>query len=193
MTLVVGIFVGGRGSRMGGLAKGLLKAPNSEVTLLERLLGELASATPEAEIVLIGNADAYAAFGLAHIADRPANIGPLGGLLGLLGYASDQQASWAMALACDLPRVSSRVLLRLATEQPQADALVTSLDGVRNPLLARYRVAAALPLAERVSNSGARSLQAVLDALSAETLTLSDSEATLLGDWDTPEDVQRTP
>lgn len=191
MTLLVGIFVGGRGSRMGGVAKGLLQAPDTPKTLLERLLDELANATPGAEIVLVGEADPYRSFGLASVADDPPHVGPLGGLLGLLGYASARGATLVLALACDLPRLSRHVLARLASEQPQAHALVATLEGVRNPLLARYRVQAALPQARRVLSEGTRSLQAVLDALAAETLVVDAAETATLGDWDTPEDIRR--
>ena len=83
-TLLVGLFVGGRGERLGGVAKGLLKAPNAETTLIERALTELGAALPDAEVVLVGEAAAYASLGLRAIADAPAGVGPLGGLLGLL-------------------------------------------------------------------------------------------------------------
>ena len=76
--LIIGIFVGGRGSRMGGVAKGLLKAPSSEATLVERLRMELESALPDAEVVLVGAAEAYADLGLDAISDEPAGLGPIG-------------------------------------------------------------------------------------------------------------------
>ncbi len=191
MSLVVGIFVGGRGRRMGGVAKGLLRAPDSPQTLVERLVSELALAMPAAEVVLVGNAAPYSAFGLRAVADEPRDIGPLGGLLGLLAHAEQRAAMYALTLACDLPRVDHIVLSRLATDSLQASALVTELDGVRNPLLARYRVAAALPAARAVLASGARSLQAVLDLLqpAVSTLPMTDAERATLHDWDFPEDV----
>lgn len=191
--LLVGIFVGGRGSRMGGVAKGLLKAPGSEATLVERLLGELSGAASGAEVVLVGDATAYGAFALRSVDDAPAGIGPLGGLMGLLLAAEQRGAEQALALACDLPRLHAALLTRLLNEATSANALVVEQEGVRNPLLARYRVAAALPAARQVLQSGKRSLQAVLDALAdgVHTLPVSPAEAVTLGDWDSPEDVQR--
>jgi molybdopterin-guanine dinucleotide biosynthesis protein A len=189
--LIVGIFVGGRGSRMGGVAKGLLKAPDSEQTLVERLLGELRSALPQAPIVLVGEAGAYAGLGLRAVNDEPAGVGPLGGLLGLLGSAADSRARWALALTCDLPRVDRALLSRLAAEAPEAAALITAQAGVRNPLVARYTVAEALPAARSALHAGSRSVQAVLDRLTGEvvSLRLSAAEEASLMDWDVPQDL----
>lgn len=191
--LLVGLFVGGRGSRMGGLAKGLLKAPDSEATLVERLLSELARAAPSAEVVLVGDATAYAVYGLRALADEPSGIGPLGGLLGLLLDAERQAVGQVLALACDLPKLDAALLTRLLHESTDANALVVEQDGVRNPLVARYSVAAALPAAREVMRAGKRSLQAVLDRLAGgvQALPVSASEAAKLDDWDSPEDVQR--
>lgn len=190
--LVIGIFVGGRGTRMGGLAKGLLKAPDSEATLVERLVEQSREAQPTAELVLVGEAEAYAAFGLLMLRDSPPGVGPLGGLLALLEHAESHGARLALALACDLPYLSSALLGRLAADAPHAAALVTEQAGVRNPLVARYAVTAALPAARQVLQRGARSLQAVLDELGAgvSSLSLSPAEERSLSDWDTPEDVR---
>lgn len=191
--LLVGIFVGGRGTRMGGVAKGLLKAPSSEATLLQRLRAQLASALPDAEVVLVGAADAYAHVGLSVVNDEPRGVGPLGGLIGLLADAERRGATHVLALACDLPRIGAALLRRLAEEAADKSALVTAQGEIRNPLIARYAVAQALPAARAVLGAGARSLQAVLDGLGGgvATLALSATEAATLDDWDTPEDVQR--
>jgi molybdopterin-guanine dinucleotide biosynthesis protein A len=191
-ALLVGIFVGGRGTRMGGVAKGLLKAPDSEATLVERLLEQSRDALPAAEVALVGETDAYAGFGLRMLRDNPVGIGPLGGLLALLEYADSRAAPFALALACDLPYLSSPLLDRLAHDAPNALALVTQQARVRNPLVARYAVASALPAARRVLLTGARSLQAVLDELGTgvDCLSLSSAEERSLSDWDTPEDIR---
>jgi molybdopterin-guanine dinucleotide biosynthesis protein A len=190
--LLVGVFVGGRGRRMGGVAKGLLKAPDSEATLVQRLLGELTSAAPDAELVLVGDAALYAAYGRRAVADAPGGIGPLGGLLGLLLEAEQAQASTVLALACDLPSLDAALIARLLDEDVAANALVVEQNGVRNPLVARYRVSAALPAARQVMQAGKRSLQAVLDQLAdgVHTLPINAAEAAKLDDWDTPEDVR---
>jgi molybdenum cofactor guanylyltransferase len=188
VTLIVGIFVGGQGTRLGGVAKGLLRAPSSEQTLVERLLTLL---PPNAEAVLVGAADAYRHLGVPSLPDEPAGIGPLGGLIALLAHAERRGAATVLALACDLPRLSAELVERLARELPGASALVTEQDGVKNPLIARYSPAAALATARAVHASGKRSLQAVLDQLGdVRTLSLTTAELETLGDWDTPEDLR---
>ena len=191
--ILVGIFVGGRGSRMGGVAKGLLKAPNSETTLLARLRAELASALPNAEVVLVGAAEAYENSGLRAVSDEPSGAGPLGGLIGLLAHAERRGASHVLALACDLPRIGAALLQRLADEATDKAAVVAVQGEVRNPLIARYAVAGALLAARDVHGTGKRSLQAVLDRLGdgVATLRLTAAEAATLDDWDTPDDMRQ--
>jgi molybdenum cofactor guanylyltransferase len=189
--LVVGILIGGRGARLGGVAKGLLTAPESGSTLIERLLLELTSALPEAPIALLGQTAAYAALGLPTLPDNPTGVGPLGGIVSLLELAEQSGARFALSLTCDLPRIDRALLLRLANEEPAAAALVTTQSGVRNPLVARYAVSQALPAARQVVLSGKRSVQAVLDALASgvHALSLSSDEERKLADWDVPEDL----
>jgi molybdopterin-guanine dinucleotide biosynthesis protein A len=191
--LLVGIFVGGRGRRMGGVAKGLLKAPNSESTLLARLRAELASALPDAEVVLVGAAEAYVEVGLSAVNDEPSGVGPIGGMIGLLADAERRGATHVLALACDLPRIGSALLQRLAAEETHKAAVVAVQGEIRNPLIARYAVAQALPATRAVLGNGKRSLQAVLDRLgdNVAMLRLTPTEAATLDDWDTPDDVRQ--
>lgn len=193
--LLVGIFVGGRGERLGGVAKGLLRAPGTHLSLLERALQEVRAAVSHADVVLVGDASPYAEFEMVSVDDAPRGIGPLGGLLGLLQEAEQRRAQQVLILACDLPFVDRRLIARLAREAPAAAALVTETRGKRNPLVARYEVESTRQAARRVFDSGKRSLQAVLDALGPglQLLELSAEEAATLDDWDTPEDVNRHP
>jgi molybdopterin-guanine dinucleotide biosynthesis protein A len=190
---LVGIFVGGQGSRMGGVAKGLLTAPGSDASLVQRLAIEIASALPHAERVLVGAAEAYAALGWRTVADSPPGIGPLGGLLGFLEHARARGASHVLCLACDLPKLSRTTVARLAHEAPEMSALVVEQAGIRNPLIARYAVENTELAAKRALAAGKRSLQAVLDELGARVATIgvSIAEAMELDDWDTLSDVQR--
>ncbi len=97
-----------------------------------------------------------------------------------------------LALAGDMPYFGSALLRRLASEAPEASALVTLTGGLRNPLFCRYHTRA-LPGVSRSIAAGRRSLRSVLDALGDEvaTLALSSEEEAELADWDTPADVAR--
>ncbi len=98
-----------------------------------------------------------------------------------------------LALACDLPRLGGDLVQRLASQANEAGALVTAQGEIRNPLIARYTVARALPAAREALSAGRRSLQAVLDRLGDDvvTLRLTEIEAATLDDWDTPDDMRK--
>jgi molybdopterin-guanine dinucleotide biosynthesis protein A len=190
LSLVVGLFVGGRGARMGGVVKGNLPGPGGE-RLLERLIGECAKAFPGGSPALIGDATAHADLGLRALADTPAGIGPLGGLRALLLHAKQSGAWGAVALACDLPYLSARLLERLATESPEAFFLAPREGALWHTLVARYSVLS-LPAVDATLAAGERALQRVVGRLGehASALSLAPDELDELRDWDTPDDVR---
>jgi molybdopterin-guanine dinucleotide biosynthesis protein A len=190
--LLVGLLVGGQGKRMGGVAKGTLRAPGSELSLVERLLVEIRAAVPGAAIALVGEASVYRDLGLETLEDEPPGIGPLGGLASLLGHAERRGDGHVLAFACDLPRLDRGLIARLATEAPEAAVVLVKQAETRNPLIARYAVAPARLAATEALRQGRRSLQAVLDRLEpgVVALQLSADEASRLQDWDRPSDVE---
>ena len=176
-ALRVGIFVGGQGRRMGGVAKGLLEHEGE--TLVGRWLKTCAAC--EAEAVLVGDHPAYRALGLPTLVDAHVP-GPLGGLLALLESAATHRV---VAVACDMPFVSAALLTRLL-EAPLAP-IVAARSGDRwEPFFARYEVAAILPLARGLAASPRHALQPLFTA--ATELVLSPGERLQLRDWDTPAD-----
>jgi molybdopterin-guanine dinucleotide biosynthesis protein A len=180
---LAGIFVGGPGRRMGGRPKGLLEGPGG-VTLVERwraLLGGLG-----VEVVLVGDAAAYAGMGLPALADEPAGVGPLGGLVALLRRAADRPA---LAVACDMPFVSQALVARLLAAPGAASIVAPRRDGRWEPLCARYDPARVLPLAVARAASPYHSLQRLLEDAGAAPLPLAPHEAAELRDWDSPDDV----
>src|SRR5262245_56475073 len=127
-SLVVGLFVGGLGSRFGGIAKGNLRHP-SGVRLVERLASVGETALPGAPLVLVGERAEYADLGLTALSDEPSGIGPLGGLRALVAFAKKNACGGAIALACDMPFVTAELVSRLAREHPTATALAPRDDG----------------------------------------------------------------
>ena len=187
--MLCGVFVGGRARRMGGIAKGLLPAPDTGeplVVRLARLARELGH-----EPVLVGDAALYreALPGLRMLVDTPRDIGPLGGLGALLEAAGDEPA---LALSCDLPFVSGALLARLASTPSRAAVLAPRADsGTWEPLCARYDAPAVRPTLGRAVAEGERSFQRLFMRLEVEALALEEHELRQLVDWDTPEDVTR--
>jgi molybdopterin-guanine dinucleotide biosynthesis protein A len=190
LSLVIGLFVGGRGARMGGVVKGNLPGPDGE-RLLERLVGQCWKALPDVPVVLIGDAPAHADLGLRSLADAPSGVGPLGGLRALLLHAKQSGAWGALALACDLPYVGARLITRLASESPEALFLAPREGALWHTLAARYSVLT-LPAVDATLAAGERALQRVVGRLGehARALELDGEELAELRDWDTPDDVQ---
>jgi molybdopterin-guanine dinucleotide biosynthesis protein A len=190
--LVIGVFVGGRAARLGGVPKGLLRTADTNEPIVTRLARIGREALPGAELVLVGNAADYTELGHEAIADEPEGVGPLGGLLALLSRALTSRCD-AVALAGDLPFVSHELLVRLAQHAPEGAVVAPRLDGVWHPLFARYRSAPCLAAARTVLARNERALHRVIAELGprAHELPLLPEEAALLGDWDTPDDVVR--
>jgi molybdopterin-guanine dinucleotide biosynthesis protein A len=180
---LAGIFVGGAGTRMGGVAKGLLRTSDG-MTLVERLRGVLEGLG--LKVVLVGASKPYVGLGLEAIEDEPSGIGPLGGLVGLLRRAEDAPA---IALACDMPFVSSALVARLLTASNGAPMVAPRRHGRWEPLCARYDPARVAPLALALIGAREHSLQRLLRDGGAVELPIEDSEAYQLRDWDTPDDV----
>ena len=190
--MLVGIFVGGRGERMGSVPKGLLAAPSGSEALAPRLARICREALPTAEIVLVGDAAAYAALDIPTLADEPPGIGPLGGLVALLAEAEARDCD-ALAIATDLPHVTTDMVVQIATHAPNAAAVAPRMDGKWQPLFARYAPEPCLPVARGLVAEGRRAAHGVLDAFGdhAAELPLEDATRRLLDDWDTPEDIAR--
>jgi molybdopterin-guanine dinucleotide biosynthesis protein A len=188
----IGLFVGGAGKRMGGVAKGLLPAPAGSETIIERLLGVCRRAAPAATVYLVGNAAPYAALGLSALQDDPAQIGPLGGLRSLLLRARAEGSSAALALACDLPFLDERVISLLIAPLTGA-ARVPFSEGRLQPLAAAYAPGATLGAVNRSLALGKYALMHVLDQLAheVERVAFDAASARALYDWDTPEDLHR--
>ncbi len=178
--LALGIFVGGRSSRMGE-PKGLLKAPTGDETLLERLvrLGHEVGLEP----LLVGDASPYVGevASVPRIGDQPGGIGPIGGLRGLL-----LQRSVAIVVACDMPAVDAELLRRLR----DATGVVASRNERWEPLCARYEAALALPAIDASLRAGEHSLQRLLDRIGPTVLAVSTEK---LVDWDEPGDLSDAP
>ncbi|HEY1960732.1 MAG TPA: formate dehydrogenase accessory sulfurtransferase FdhD [Polyangiaceae bacterium] len=175
-----GIFVGGKGARMQGAAKGLLRAPGGE-RIVERLARALREAG--AEPVLVGVREEYEGLGIRALPDVT-DAGPLGGLVALLEAAKDQRA---IAIACDMPHVTVALLRRLV-EAPDAPVVAARRGGRWEPLFARYDARVSSLARARLAR-GELGLQGLLDEVGAVPLALAPNEESLLDDWDTPDEA----
>jgi molybdopterin-guanine dinucleotide biosynthesis protein A len=156
------------------------------------MLGVCAEALPAVTPHLVGRADAYAALGLPQIKDDPSEVGPIGGLRGLLLHAQQAGADIALALACDLPFIDAAVL-RLLCAPLTGPARVPFVAGRFQPLAAGYAPASTLSAVDRALGQGKHALMAVLAELGPglERVEENAVRPETLRDWDTPDDVRR--
>lgn len=119
MTLICAlVLAGGRGSRMGGVDKGL--QPLAGRPLVAHVIERLA---PQADRLLISanrHADVYATLGHPVLTDPPGLefAGPLAGMLAGLEYIPDD--AWLLTAPCDCPRPPADLAERLlAAALPQ--------------------------------------------------------------------------
>ena len=185
---LLGIFVGGRGRRMGGVQKVLLPAPDGSPSLLARTLR--VAREVGLEPVLVGAAPlGDAAQGLVQLMDSEPGVGPLAGLAALLAHAGARRV---IAVGGDMPYLSGALLLRLVQEEPAAQVLAPrdAETGKWQPLFARYDAATVSAVLSRVLHAGERSFQGLFRHLTVHELRLGEDEASTLRDWDTPDDVR---
>lgn len=182
MSIVGGIFVGGRARRMGGVAKGLLRTKGNEtiVTHHRRMFDALGI-----PCVLVGVRSAYRGEGLAMLPDDPRSEGPLAGLLSLLDFA---RGGTAIAIACDMPFVTIDLLERLAEAPPAAIVAARHARGWE-PFFARYDAGRVLAPALGLAHDGHARLQMLFERVRATPFVLTGAEGRELDDWDTPEDA----
>jgi molybdopterin-guanine dinucleotide biosynthesis protein A len=172
-----------------GIPKGLLRPPNGADAIVQRLVRELALAGLH-DLVLVGENEAYADLRLPMVADSPSGHGPMAGLLALTELALRRGQEFVLALACDMPAISARLIQRLCAEDPLADALVPR-HLHWEPLCARYRAHVVRPLLGPLLRVGRLRMTDLLDALGERcvAMSLEPSELDGMRDWDCPSDL----
>ncbi|MDY0748203.1 molybdenum cofactor guanylyltransferase MobA [Paucibacter sp. R3-3] len=150
------ILAGGRGSRMGGVDKGLQLLDGRP------LAGHvLARLRPQVDVVMVSanrNAEAYAALGCQVVADADNSFsGPLSGLLaGLRACSSD----WLLSAPCDAPLLPADLAAWLAATIDDSTDIAVPLtaDGRLQPVFCLLRRSLSAEL-ERYLNDGGRKVE----------------------------------
>lgn len=105
------VLAGGRGSRMGGVDKGLQLLGGRP--LVQHALERLA---PQVDALMLSanrNLEAYAAFGVPVVSDGDERFaGPLAGMRALLAAC---RTPWLLTVPCDSPHLPETLAARLAT------------------------------------------------------------------------------
>jgi molybdopterin-guanine dinucleotide biosynthesis protein A len=180
---------GGRATRMGGVAKGLLGLGGQPV--LARSL-ELFGRLFGASLLVVNPPDPYAAFDVPRVADLIPGRGAPGGLHAALREAT---TPWVFAAGCDMPFLSAPGIALLASRRGGALAVVPRWNGHLEPLHALWS-RAVLPALERALGEGDLSLQRLAGlvgamVVEAEAWRAVDPEGRAFENVNTPGDAAR--
>lgn len=146
------ILAGGRGSRLGGVDKGLVR-------LLDRPLVEyvIDALRPQVAGLLISanrNQEIYESYGFPVIADATDDYdGPLAGILSALRAVT---SPYVLIVPCDAPSLPSDLAARLAVAlvREKAAASTVVLDGRLQPVFALLRCTLAGDLEQYMAHGG---------------------------------------
>ncbi len=177
------LLAGGRGTRMGGVDKGLVLLDGDPLALhvLRRL-------QPQVGRVLISanrSHTAYAAWATVVADDAPdAFEGPLAGIAAALRSI---ETEWLAVAPCDLPRLPVDAFARLATGLQGAAAAFAAPGGDGHSLVCLLHVSLAARL-DAVRAAGERRVRAWLAAADARAVRFDDAVA--FSNLNAPEHLQ---
>lgn len=118
------ILAGGKGSRLGGIDKGLVKLNN--LTLVQHVINQIQSQVSQIMISANRNLDVYKSFGFPVYEDEINDYaGPLAGILKALQQCKSE---WLLTVPADSPFVPINLVERLS-ENIQDNKIVMSHDG----------------------------------------------------------------
>ena len=152
-TIAVAIFAGGQSQRMGE-DKALLKIGNE--TLLERAAKMALEVSNRVYVVGRVAPENWKLSEVEFLPDDTPNLGPIGGLRTIL-----KREKTVLALACDLPKMTSEGLYWLIEKPIWQMGLLVQNAGQWEPLFSIY-TAQCLPLIEENIEAGRRSLHALI-------------------------------
>ncbi len=176
------VLAGGRGSRLGGVAK-------PEVTVGGRRLVDIAlAAVSEAgRVVVVG--DLPVPDGVLLTREDPPFGGPVAGLEAGLEALGVEAAPWTVVLASDLPDAEAAVAVLLDHVPTAHDGIcLLDADGRLQWLLGCYRTEA---LRRRLADRGDPPLTAMYRLLEPLDLVGVQPSGASVDDLDTPEDAAR--
>lgn len=174
------MLAGGRGSRLGGVDKGAIRA--GEGTLLDRALGALDAAD---EVLVVGDR-ADDAGSVRHVREQPAFAGPGAALLtGVFALAKLHDA--VAILAVDMPFVERSTIGRLLDAAHDHDGAVLVGDDGRRQLAMVLRTERLIDTAPDRADWEGMPVRRVLEPLTLADVPSQGSEAR---DVDTPEDLE---
>ena len=160
------ILAGGASRRM-GTDKSQLRLENEP--LIQRINNTLGTVAPRVRIVGLPRNDDREV-----VSDIYPKWGALGGIHGALAACNSE---WAIVTACDLPFITSQLLLLLISFRNDHDAVVPiQADGRPQPLCALYRVNPCLQRAVELIEAGRRRPLDLIEVVHTRWVSFSELE-----------------
>jgi molybdopterin-guanine dinucleotide biosynthesis protein A len=165
------VLAGGKSSRM-GRDKALIEVDGR--TLLDRALDRLEPLTDE--LLVIGDPKRYGHVGPFVIADETPDLGPIGGLVTAMRFATNDKL---LVMACDLPSITEGLLLAVKERMGNfTDAVVPVHQDRMEPLCAAYHRRCETTLRQAIAREDFK-MQDVLQQLRVDRLMVQPGE----GKW----------
>lgn len=183
------LVAGGRATRLGGAAKGLLLLDGEPLAARSlELFGRLFAAT----LVVANDPRPYAAIGAAVVPDLLPGKGAPGGLHAALAAA---RTGWVFTAGCDMPFLEELPIRFLAGLRGAAPAVAVVWRGRLEPLHAFWS-RSCLPTVERMLRAGDPSMWKIATAVGARFVSEEewrsvDPEGRSFENANTPEDLER--
>jgi molybdopterin-guanine dinucleotide biosynthesis protein A len=183
------LVAGGMATRLGGVAKGLLRVDGEAIAARSlRLFREVFAAA----LVVANDPAPYAPLGAPVVPDLIPGKGAPGGLHAAL---SASRTEWVFAAACDMPFLTRGAILFLADLRPGADAILVRAGGRLEPLHSFWS-RRCLPAIERLLRAGDPSFRELARAVNARIVEepewrAADPDGRVLANANTPDDAAR--
>lgn len=181
------LVAGGQASRLGGVAKGLLRLDGEPIVARSvRMFRRIFVST----MVVANEAPPYEPFGVPVVPDV---IGGKGAPSGLHAALMAARTEWVFAAACDMPFLAPGPIAWLATRRVGARAVAVIWKGHLEPLHAFWS-RSCLPFVDRMLREGYPSMWALATAVGARFVSEEewrqvDPEGRAFANANTPEEA----
>lgn len=160
-TTTLAILAGGKATRLGGINKALIEIEGE--TIISKIHSTLSPICKEVIIISNQSQPDYRIPAKIH-PDIIENCGPLGGIHSALHHSSNEIV---LVVSCDMPFISINIANQLIDayikNQPKVDAVVPTLNGFNEPLLAVYNKRLSTKISEILSDRKGHRITDLLD------------------------------
>lgn len=167
IAVTLGIFAGGRATRLDGLDKAWLERDGQPQVL--RIARRFAARVDRVLVSANLNLQRYRQHGLTSIADSVDDIGPIGGLNALLAAC---ETPWLLTIPVDVIDVNDCLLPTLLANAGGKGAYAVDDDGVQ-PLVALWRVDVAKEAVDEAIAKRRYGVHLLLDTLKMSPVVLT--------------------